>query len=58
MTPAIEQREPLTTAPGFMKANVFRGPGQFQLEEKPIPVAGYGEAVIKVLLTTGLDYWS
>jgi alcohol dehydrogenase len=52
MTLAIEQREPLTTATGFMKANVFHGPGQFNLEEKPIPIPGYGEAVIKVRLTT------
>jgi threonine dehydrogenase-like Zn-dependent dehydrogenase len=35
-----------------MKANVFRGKDQFGLEEKPIPTAGYGEAVIKVRLTT------
>lgn len=35
-----------------MKANVFRAPGEFGLEEKPIPRAGYGEAVIKVCLTT------
>jgi threonine dehydrogenase-like Zn-dependent dehydrogenase len=35
-----------------MKANVFRRPGQFGLEEKPIPKAGPGEAVIKVRLTT------
>jgi threonine dehydrogenase-like Zn-dependent dehydrogenase len=35
-----------------MKANVFRAPGQFGLEEKPIPKAGFGEAVVKVRLTT------
>ncbi|MBV9306814.1 MAG: alcohol dehydrogenase catalytic domain-containing protein [Acidobacteriaceae bacterium] len=35
-----------------MKANVFRAPGQFGLEEKAIPPAGPGEAVIKVKLTT------
>src|SRR3954464_2061432 len=35
-----------------MKANVFRGPPQFGLEEKPIPRAGIGEAIIKVRLTT------
>src|SRR5690349_5763955 len=40
------------TASGTMKALVFRGPGQFQLETKPIPTAGPGEAVIKVSLTT------
>ena len=43
MTSAIEQREQHTTvAPGFMKANVFRGPADFGLTEKPIPVPGYG----------------
>ncbi len=35
-----------------MKANVFRGKDTFSLEEKPIPTAGYGEAVVKVRLTT------
>src|SRR5687767_15730020 len=52
MTLALEQRELLTTAPGFMKANVFHSPGNYKLEEKPIPIAGYGEAIIKVRLTT------
>jgi len=37
---------------GLMKANVFRAPGTFGLEEKPIPHAGPGEAVIEVRLTT------
>jgi len=35
-----------------MQANVFRQPGEFGLEEKPIPSAGPGEAVIRVRLTT------
>jgi threonine dehydrogenase-like Zn-dependent dehydrogenase len=35
-----------------MKANVFRGPGNFGLEERPIPRAGHGEAVVEVRLTT------
>jgi alcohol dehydrogenase len=48
----LMQREHLATAPGFMKANVFHGPGQLGLEEKPIPSAGYGEAVVQVRLTT------
>lgn len=52
MTFAIEQFEPVTTLPGFMRANVFHGPGHFNLEEKPIPIPGYGEAVIRVRLTT------
>jgi alcohol dehydrogenase len=37
---------------GVMQANVFRQPGEFGLEEKPIPIAGAGEAVIRVRLTT------
>jgi alcohol dehydrogenase len=37
---------------GAMRANVFRKPGEFGLEEKPIPTAGAGEAVIQVKLTT------
>jgi threonine dehydrogenase-like Zn-dependent dehydrogenase len=37
---------------GVMKANVFRAPGKFGLEEKPIPRAGPGEAVVRVRLTT------
>jgi threonine dehydrogenase-like Zn-dependent dehydrogenase len=53
MNVAVEQRELHTfLAPGFMKANVFHSPGKFGLEEKPIPIPGYGEAVIKVRLTT------
>jgi len=52
MTLATERHELLTTAPGFMKANVFHGPGHFGLEEKPIPIPGYGDAVIRVSLTT------
>ncbi|MGP0073198.1 MAG: zinc-binding dehydrogenase [Bryobacteraceae bacterium] len=35
-----------------MQANVFRRPGEFGLEEKPIPTAGPGEAVIQVKLST------
>src|SRR5438093_156521 len=37
---------------GMMKANVFRSPGEFGLEEKPLPTAGPGEAVVEVRLTT------
>jgi alcohol dehydrogenase len=47
MTPPVKQ---LTR--GVMKANVFRGPGKFGLEQKPIPTAGPGEAIIQVRLTT------
>ena len=49
---AIEERKTKQTPKGFMKANVFRAPGKFGLEEKPIPHAGHGEAVIEVRLTT------
>lgn len=35
-----------------MRALVFRGPGDIGLEEVAIPRAGYGEAVIRVTLTT------
>jgi|HigsolmetaAR201D_1030396.scaffolds.fasta_scaffold31301_1 Threonine dehydrogenase and related Zn-dependent dehydrogenases len=47
-----QQREARPVTPGFMKANVFRGPGKFGLEEKPIPRAGPTDAVVKVRLTT------
>src|SRR5215471_21266138 len=35
-----------------MLANVFRGAGKFGIEEVERPHAGYGEAVIRVTLTT------
>lgn len=35
-----------------MKALVFQGPNQIGVEERPIPRAGVGEAVIRVTLTT------
>src|SRR5260370_39368752 len=41
-------REPKQLHRGVMKANVFRGPGEYGLEEKPIPTAGPGEAVVQV----------
>jgi threonine dehydrogenase-like Zn-dependent dehydrogenase len=46
---AVQERKIQT---GLMKANVFRRPGLFGLEEKPIPTAGIGEAVVRVRLTT------
>jgi alcohol dehydrogenase len=49
---ALEQRKTKQLPRGLMKANVFRGPGEFGLEEKPIPRAGEGEAVVQVRLTT------
>src|SRR6476660_10241349 len=35
-----------------MKATVFHGPNDIQLEEVPRPSAGVGDAVIRVTLTT------
>lgn len=37
---------------GTMKALVFKGPNNIHLEEREIPRPGYGEAVIRVTLTT------
>jgi threonine dehydrogenase-like Zn-dependent dehydrogenase len=48
----LEQRKTKQLPKGLMHANVFRGPGKFGLEEKVIPRAGHGEAVIQVRLTT------
>ncbi len=48
---AIEQQEPLQ-ATGTMKALVFHGPNHIALESVPVPTPGYGEAVIRVTLTT------
>jgi threonine dehydrogenase-like Zn-dependent dehydrogenase len=52
MIPAVEEKAVHSLARTFMKANVYRGPGKFGLEEKPIPKAGSGEAVVRVRLTT------
>jgi alcohol dehydrogenase len=51
---AMEKLEKPDTAKheGLMKALVFRGPHQIAVEELPIPKPGYGEAVIRVTLTT------
>jgi threonine dehydrogenase-like Zn-dependent dehydrogenase len=35
-----------------MKALVFRGPNDIAIERVPIPIAGYGEVVIRITLTT------
>lgn len=35
-----------------MKAAVFTGPGRIILDEKPVPVAGPGEAVLRITTTT------
>jgi threonine dehydrogenase-like Zn-dependent dehydrogenase len=48
----LEERKTKQTPRGFMKAHVFRAPGRFGLEEKPIPRAGAGEAIVRVRLTT------
>lgn len=47
-----EKSQAKTAARGVMKALVFRGAGRYQLEEKPIPQPGPGEAIVKVRLTT------
>lgn len=36
----------------MMNAAVFAGPGRIVLDRKPVPVAGPGEAVVKVTMTT------
>src|SRR5512146_1301524 len=35
-----------------IRAAVFRGPGAIRLEEKPMPIARPGEAILRVTLTT------
>ena len=49
---ALEERKTKELPRGVMYGNVFRGPGRFGLEEKMIPRAGPGQAVIHVRLTT------
>ena len=49
---ALEERKTKQTPRGMMRANVFRAPGKFALEEKAIPRPGPGEAVVRVRLTT------
>jgi alcohol dehydrogenase len=45
---------PVLTPPVLktMKAAVFVGPGRIELQERPVPVAGPGQAVIRVTTTT------
>jgi alcohol dehydrogenase len=50
--PKIDEPSALQCAVGSMRANVYRGSGRYGLEEKLIPAAGVGEAVIKIRLTT------
>jgi hypothetical protein len=56
-TQTIVEREGKRTVPSAkrvetMRALVFRGPNQIGIEKVPIPRPGYGEAVIRVTLTT------
>lgn len=48
----IHEKPQTTRRTSSMQALVFRGPNQISLEEVPIPRAEYGEAVIRVTLTT------
>jgi threonine dehydrogenase-like Zn-dependent dehydrogenase len=48
----LETRKTKQLPRGLMHANVFRGAGKFGLEEKVIPHAGPGQAVIQIRLTT------
>jgi threonine dehydrogenase-like Zn-dependent dehydrogenase len=48
----LEARKTRQLPRGVMHANVFRSPGNFGLEEKVIPHAGPGQAVMQVRLTT------
>src|SRR5690242_8074190 len=50
--PELQPRSQANDSSEVMMANVFRSPGQFGLDERPIPKAGPGEAIIKVRLTT------
>jgi len=52
MTLLLEPQSSTAIHRGLMKANVFRAPGDFGLEVKPIPRAGVGEAVVEVRMTT------
>ena len=49
---ALPERKTRQVPRGCMKALVFRGPGNFCLDEKAIPHTGPGEAVIEVRLTS------
>ncbi len=52
MLPELEERKAKQLPRGFMRANVFHAPGKFGIEEKAIPRAGNGQAVVQVRLTT------
>ena len=52
MTLMTEARPPIEPAVADMRATVFHAPGDIRVERVPRPVAGPGEAVIRVTLTT------
>jgi len=49
---SFSEREMTAHAGDKMKALVFHGPNQIGVEAMPIPEPGYGEAVLRVTLTT------
>jgi alcohol dehydrogenase len=49
---ALEEPRSTQFQKGTMRANVFRAPGEFALEAKPVPKADTGQAVIRIRLTT------
>jgi threonine dehydrogenase-like Zn-dependent dehydrogenase len=49
---SLEKKKSAAVDRGCMKANVFLGPGKFSLDQKAIPEAAAGEAVVEVRLTT------
>jgi alcohol dehydrogenase len=51
-TAALTEKQQTDHKRETMKALVFHGPNKIALESVPMPIAGYGEAVIRVALTT------
>src|SRR5215472_3206951 len=49
---AIPDKQETTQPTATMKALVFRGPNRVALETVPLPKPGYGEAILRVTLTT------
>lgn len=47
-----ETGQPMQVRPAMMKALVFNGDQKISLDDRPIPKAGSGEAVIEITLTT------
>ena len=52
MTVISETSRPASTVSDTMRATVFHGPGDIRVDEVPRPLAGVGEAVIRVTTTT------